>query len=140
MRPPRRRPRLARSFAAVLLLVPAACAEITSFSLSVSTWGGAHIGVEITVNGGTIQYDCAMGRMDQPIVVREGHFDVTGVHWPGQGGPIGVDTTRVGRPARHLGTVRGDRMTLTVILTDTGETLGLYVLRKGAAPMIVACL
>lgn len=131
-------PRAARVAALALLL--AGCGEITSFSLSISTWGGSHIGIEITVSGGTVQYDCAMGRIDQPIVVREGHFDVTGVHWPGQGGPVGVDTTRAGRPARYLGTVRGDRMTMIVTLTDTGETLGLYQLRKGAAPTILACL
>lgn len=131
-------PRAAR--VAVLALLLAGCGEITSFSLSVSTWGGSHIGIEITVSGGTVQYDCALGRIDQPIVVREGNFDVTGVHWPGQGGPVGVDTTRAGRPARYLGTVRGDRMTMTVILTDTGETLGLYLLKKGAAPNILACL
>ncbi|HEX9164537.1 MAG TPA: hypothetical protein VF862_01400 [Gemmatimonadales bacterium] len=139
MRTPRlRRPRAVRLAALGLLL--AGCGEITSFSLSISTWGGSHIAIEITVSGGTVLYDCAMGRIDQPIEVRNGNFDVTGVHWPGQGGPIGVDTTRAGRPARYLGTVRGDRMTLTVILTDTGETLGLYQLRKGASPLIVACL
>lgn len=125
---------------AVLGVLAAGCAEMTSFSISISTWGGSHIGIEITATGGTVQYDCAMGRIDEPIRVRDGHFDVTGVHWPGQGGPIGVDTTRVGRPARYLGTVRGDRMTLTVILTDTGETLGLYQLRKGGSPNILACL
>jgi len=139
MKTPRlRRPRALR-FAALGLLL-AGCGDITSFSLSISTWGGSHIAIEVTVSGGTVLYDCAMGRIDQPIEVRNGNFDVTGVHWPGQGGPIGVDTTRAGRPARYLGTVRGDRMTLTVILTDTGETLGLYQLRKGASPLIVACL
>lgn len=139
MKTPRPRRRRALRFA-TLGLVLAGCGEITSFSLSLSTWGGSHIGIEITVNGGIVQYDCAMGRIDQPITVRNGNFDVTGVHWAGQGGPIGVDTTRAGRPARYLGTVRGDRMTLTVILTDTGETLGLYLLKKGANPAILACL
>jgi hypothetical protein len=139
MRAPRL-PCLRAGRVAALALLLAGCGEVTSFSLSISTWGGSHIGIEITVSGGTVQYDCAMGRIDQPITVREGHFDVTGVHWPGQGGPVGVDTTQAGRPARYLGTVRGDRMTLIVILTDTGETLGLYQLRKGASPFIVACL
>jgi hypothetical protein len=139
MRTPRLRRHRAPSFAALGLLL-AGCGDLTSFSLSIATWGGSHIAIEITVNGGTVQYDCAMGRIDQPIMVREGRFDVTGVHWPGQGGPVGVDTTQAGRPARYLGTVRSDRMTLIVILTDTGETLGLYQLRKGASPFIVACL
>ena len=136
-----RRPRLplAASLLAASVLL-GGCADLTSYSLSIATWGGSHIGIEITASGGTVQYDCAMGRIDGPISVRDGRFDLPGVHWPGQGGPIGVDTTRVGRPARYLGTVQGDRMTLVVILTDTGETLGIYQLRKGANPNILACL
>jgi hypothetical protein len=124
----------------LILLGLAACGDITSFSLTISTWGGGHIGLVITATGGTVEYDCAMGRIDQPIVVREGRFDVTGVHWPGQGGPIGVDTTRTPRPARYQGTVKGDWMTLRVTLTDTGEPLGPFLLQRGGNPQVVKCL
>lgn len=123
-----------------LLVLLAACGEITSFSLSISTWGGVHVGLTITASGGLLEYDCAMGRIDEPIVVRQGQFDVTGVHWPGQGGPIGVDTTRVPRPARYQGRVTGDRMALTVTLTDTNESLGTFDLIKGASPRVFKCL
>jgi hypothetical protein len=123
-----------------LLIVLAACGDITSFSLSISTWGGVHVGLTITASGGLLEYDCAMGRIDEPIVVRQGRFDVTGVHWPGQGGPIGVDTTRVPRPARYQGRVTGDRMALTVTLTDTNESLGTFDLTRGASPRVFKCL
>jgi hypothetical protein len=133
--PPRR-----ADLVAIGLLVLAACGEITSFSLSISTWGGTHIGLSITINGGSVEYDCAMGRIDEPIVVRDNRFDVRGVHWPGQGGPVGVDTNSTPRPARFQGTVRGDWMTLLVTLTDTGEALGPFLLQRGANPNVVKCL
>ena len=125
---------------AAILILLAACGEITSFSLSLSTWGGVHLGLTITASGGLLEYDCAMGRIDEPIVVRQGRFDVPGVHWPGMGGPIGVDTTRVPRPARYQGRVTGDRMALTVTLTDTNESLGTFDLVKGASPKVFKCL
>jgi hypothetical protein len=129
-----------RPVLAGLLVLLAACGEITSFSLSISTWGGVHVGLTITASGGLLEYDCAMGRIDEPIVVRQGRFDVTGVHWPGMGGPIGVDTTRVPRPARYQGQVLGNRMLLTVTLTDTGQPLGTFELVRGANPQVFKCL
>jgi hypothetical protein len=125
---------------AAALVVAAACTEPTSITIRVSTWGGTHIGLTVTASGGLLEYDCAEGRIDEPIVVRDGRFDVRGVHWPGQGGPIGVDTTRTPRPARYQGLVRGDRMTLIVTLTDTGESLGTFTLIRGASPNVFKCL
>lgn len=124
---------------AALAALIAGCGEITSFSISISTWGGSHVGITVTATGGLVEYDCAVGRIDEPIVVRNGRFDVRGVHWPGQGGPIGVDTTRAPRPARYQGSIVGSRMTLAVILTDSGESLGPFTLVRGASPNLLKC-
>jgi hypothetical protein len=121
-------------------LALAACSEMTLVSLEINTWGGDHIGITITATGGTIEYDCAMGRIDQPIRLQNGRFDVRGVHWPGQGGPIGVDTLPTPRPARYQGSVSGDRMTVTVTLTDKNEVLGTYAAWKGRSPNVIKCL
>lgn len=136
---PRRR--ALRAASAILLAGLAwGCGDITSFSLAVSTWGGTYVSITVTTGGGAVHFECAEGRIDERITLRDGRFDVRGVYWPGTGGPVGVDTTRVPRPARYLGTVREDRMTLMVILTDTGETLGIYYLQKGRSPGMVRCL
>lgn len=124
----------------VPLLFVTACGDLTGLSIEISTWGGDHIGIIITATGGTVEYDCATGRIDEPIVLRDGRFDVVGVHWPGMGGPIGVDTTLPPRPARYRGTVRRDWMTLTVTLTDTNEALGPFLLERGRNPSVVKCL
>ena len=122
-----------------LLALVTACGDITSFSLTISTWGGVHVGMTITASGALLEYDCAMGRIDEPIVVRDGRFDVRGVHWPGVGGPVGVDTTQLPRPARYQGQVLGNRMLLTVTLTDTGQPLGTFELVRGANPQVFKC-
>jgi len=126
--------------ASALAMILAACSEATLISLQINMWGGDHIGITLTATGGTVEYDCAMGRIDQPITLQNGRFDVRGVHWPGQGGPIGVDTFPTPRPARYQGSVSGDRMTVTVTLTDKNEVLGTYTAWKGRSPNVIKCL
>ncbi len=132
---------MTRLGASVLLgLGIAACDVITVTHLEFSTWGGAHIGLSITISGATVEYDCGEGHILQPIRPDgAGRFSVTGVHYPGVGGPIGVDRTKP-RPARYDGRVQGDRMNLTVTLTDTNQALGTFELRGGASPNVVKCL
>lgn len=123
-----------------LVVLSAGCNDLTVRFLSFSTWGGAHVGLIITIHGADVEFDCASGRIDEPIRPADGHFSVSGVYWPGQGGPIGVDTTATPRPARYDGVVWRDRMTLTVRLTDTNELLGPYQLTGGAEPNVFKCL
>ncbi|HEX9894671.1 MAG TPA: hypothetical protein VGA78_12150 [Gemmatimonadales bacterium] len=123
---------------ALLLLL--ACSELTVNFLSFSTWGGIHIGLTITVGGARVEYDCAEGEILEPISPVDGRFSVQGIHRAGVGGPIGIDPATSPRPARYEGVVRGDRMTLTVTLTDKNERLGVFELRGGASPQVFKCL
>lgn len=125
--------------ATTLSLLAAGCSDITVNFLSFSSWGGIHIGLTITVNGARVEYDCAEGEILEPIRPVNGRFTVQGVHRAGLGGPIGGDAV-VPRPARYDGTIRGDRMTLTVILTDRNELLGVFELQGGADPRVFKCL
>jgi hypothetical protein len=122
-----------------LTVLSAACDDLTITSLEFTTWGGTHIGLVITVSGGTVEYDCAEGEILEPIRVTNGKFDVLGLHYLGMGGPIGVDRVHP-RPARYEGTVNGDKMTMTVTLTDTKEQVGTFNLVRGANPRVVKCL
>ena len=129
--------RMNLSVAAVL--ATAACDDLTITTLEFTTWGGTHIGLVITVTGGTVEYDCAEGEILEPIQVTNGKFDVLGLHYVGMGGPIGVDRVHP-RPARYQGSVKGDNMTMTVTLTDTKEEVGTFNLVRGANPHVVKCL
>jgi hypothetical protein len=122
-----------------LTALTASCDDLTITSLEFTTWGGTHIGLVITVSGGTVEYDCAEGEILEPIRVTNGKFNVLGLHYLGMGGPIGVDRLHP-RPARYEGTVKGDRMTMTVTLTDTKEPVGTFDLVRGENPRVFKCL
>ena len=115
------------------------CDDLTITTLEFTTWGGTHIGLVITVTGGTVEYDCAEGEILEPIRITNGKFNVLGLHYMGMGGPIGVDKVNP-RPARYEGTVKGDAMTMTVTLTDTKEQVGTFNLVRGENPHVVKCL
>jgi hypothetical protein len=44
------------------------------------------------------------------------------------------------RPARYAGRVVGQTMTLSLTLSETGELIGPFRLRKGAPPQLLRCL
>lgn len=115
------------------------CDDLSVTYLQFSTWGGTHIGLIITVSGANVEYDCAEGEILEPIRVVNGRFNVLGLHYFGVGGPIGVDRAHP-RPARFEGLVKGDKMTMTVTLTDKMEPVGTFELVQGANPHVMKCL
>ena len=103
-------------------------------------WGGNHISMEITDSGAKIEYDCAHGTIDQPVMVnRKGKFNLAGSHTRETGGPVRSDAEPNTRPARFTGRVAGNSIRLTVTLTDTGETLGVFSLTLGEEPQVFKC-
>ena len=132
-----------RVVATGLMVATIACSNPTGPGnpLPTGTWGGEHVALEITAEGGRIEYDCAHGDLSEPLVVdRSGRFDVTGTHTPKHGGPVREDEKLVSRPARYVGRVDGGLMTLTVTVTDTAETLGTFALTRGVAGRLLKCL
>jgi hypothetical protein len=109
--------------------------------LQAGTWGGPHIAVDVSENGARLEYDCAHGTIDEPIVPdRDGRFDVKGTHVKEHGGPVRADEDMTGQPARYTGRAEGQTLTLTVTLTDTNEVVGTYTVALGQRPRIVKCL
>jgi hypothetical protein len=109
--------------------------------VAAGTWGGEHVTLEVTADGGRIEYDCAHGDLAAPLVLDgSDRFDVTGTHTQEHGGPVREDEKLASRPARYAGRVNDERMTLTVTLTDTGEILGTFALTRGVAGRVTKCL
>jgi hypothetical protein len=103
-------------------------------------WGGTHIGLMLTDVGGTIEYDCASGRLVEALIPGPGGtFEVDGLHTPGHGGPAIEGEILPTYRARFTGTVRDDRMTLTGRV-ENGVLLGPFALRRGAEAGIFRCL
>ena len=107
----------------------------------VGNWGGQHVGLAIGPSGGAVEYDCAAGRIDGPLIVdRNGRFSGKGSHTPGTGGPERVGEVRPSYPAGYSGSVSGEWMTLRVDVPGRGIGIGPYRLRRGAEPMLMRCL
>jgi hypothetical protein len=103
-------------------------------------WGGTHIGLRLSAAGGTLDYDCAAGTIDEPVALRpDGTFEAIGMHTPGWGGPERSGEVRPSYRTRYSGSVRGDRMTLQGRV-ENGVLLGPFRLVRGAEPVIMRCL
>lgn len=104
-------------------------------------WGGEHLGIWVEKGRARVEYDCASGTIDEPLLLdRSGHFDVKGTHHREHGGPVRIDEQRAGRPARYIGSLDGQTLTITVRVTDPQETIGTFQLTHNQEPQIVKCL
>lgn len=127
--------------AAFLLIAAGPCSTDLAGPIAPSEWGGEHVGLTVSATGGTLEYDCASGTIDQPIVAAtNGSFIAQGTHTRGHGGPIMQGEIPDRHPARYDGWTDGETMRLSVTLTDTGEKLGDFTLVRGQSPRVFRCL
>jgi hypothetical protein len=121
--------------------VAAQCPNSLANTVVTGNWGGEHIGLTATADSSQIEYDCAAGRIQGPIVLdAEGRFSAAGSHTIGQGGPVRMDEAPDVHPARYDGRVSGNRMELRVLLSDRNEHIGTFRLERDAPPRVFRCL
>ncbi len=130
-----------RRLAAAAMLVLAACGTMSQAPSALSgQWGGPRVGLVLVGGLGKLEYDCASGTIDQPVMPgRDGRFTAAGTHIRGQGGPERVGQVFTAVRATYAGRVEGEAMTLTVTLED-GTVIGPHRLRRGAEPQLMRCL
>ena len=132
-----------RSFAGLLLMLLISCggcAGRNTLTDLTGTWGGAHIGIMVGEKSATLDYDCAHGTISEPLSPDEnGKFEVVGVHIREHGGPILLGDIPDEHPASYKGFIKGNEMTLTVTLTDSGEEVGTFSLTRGSPPQVQKC-
>src|SRR5581483_3873216 len=96
-------------------------------ALPKGTWGGDHITLQVTEKGADVEFDCAHGRITQPIRLdHKGNFNLRGTFAPEHGGPVLRDEGSHDEPVRYVGHTDGRTMTLTV--NREKEKLGAFVL------------
>ena len=119
----------------------AACQSVNGPAAPVTgSFGGQHVGMTLGPDGGRLDYDCAAGTIDQPLIVdRGGRFRAQGMHSPGRGGPARIDEVPPAYPASYEGWVRGDRMSL-LVRVSTGAVIGPFMLRRDVEPVLMRCL
>jgi len=104
------------------------------------SWGAPHIRVEVGDGSATIEYDCAHGQINGPLVIdRRGRFDLKGTHSPEHAGPIRNNEESAGEPARYTGWTDGKQMMLTVTLVNSKESVGTFNLTLGGGGRIFKC-
>ena len=102
-------------------------------------WNGLHASLTLTESGGSIEYDCAHGGLRAPVAPdAAGQFTVAGVHFRDHGGPIRIGEVPDSTPARYVGRVQGDQLTLRVLVGP--DTLGPFSLRRGGESRLMRCL
>ena len=101
-------------------------------------WGGPHINIEVGEKSATIEYDCANGVIDGPLLVdTNGNFDLRGTHRVERGGPVRADDDAKGQPAIYTGSIKGNMMTLTLKVGD-GDAES-FTLEKGKQGKLMKC-
>ena len=119
----------------------AACGDSPTAASLIGDWGGEHIALTITPAGGSLEFDCAHGTIEEPILpAANGTFDAAGVYVREHGGPIREGEPPDSHPAHYVGRIDGSRMTLTVTLTDGDEWIAHYTLVQDAPPRVYKCL
>jgi hypothetical protein len=101
-------------------------------------WGGEHVRLTVTDAGAQIEFDCAHGSLDEPLMLdASGRFDVKGT-LVGEAGPIRKDDTEKAQPCRYRGETDGQHMSLEVTL-EGGTSGGSFSLAKGGRARLVKC-
>jgi hypothetical protein len=105
-------------------------------------WGGDHIRLVVTETGATVEYDCAVGKIDGPLLRnKEGEFEARGVHVFERGGPRQPGEPPLKQhPTQYHGWTNGSQMRLTVTLSDTSKRVGTFSLTLGRQPLLEKCL
>ena len=134
--------RILTSLAAVAVV--AACSVVIAgpgVFIIIGDWGGEHVQLELEEAGGTLEYDCAHGTIEPGwTLTDDGEFSGTGEHIIEHGGPVREGEILPTRPASYDGTVDGDRMSLTVTLSDSAQVIGTFQLQRGSDGQLMRCL
>lgn len=103
-------------------------------------WGGEHVKLELTKDGGTLDFDCATGTIAKPLAVdAQGKFRASGTYLRERPGP----TMRDGNPAAaatYSGSIDGTTMHLHVAAgANKKDAVGDYVLVRGQPGRVMKC-
>ena len=106
--------------------------------IATGVWGGLHINLEVSAKSAKVEWDCAHGAIEGPLVVdNNGNFELRGSFTPERGGPVRADETPQARQATYAGTIKGNAMTLT--LKVSGNEPETFTLERGKAGELFKC-
>lgn len=122
----------------LLLAIASSCpSSAADTALGKSTWGGEAAIFVVLEGGADIEFECARGRIEKPVMVDgNGGFDLPGTLTPEGPGPT-RDDGGSGTTVRYQGRVKGTSMTLIVQSGD--KQIGSYNLTRDREVVLRKC-
>ena len=118
---------------------PSSPSTAQSNDAGANVWGGEHVRMELTKTGASLDFDCAMGTIGQPLALSsDGTFRATGTYTRERGGPVTKDGNQA-VAATYVGTIKGEAMHLQIGLVSSKETVGTYDLVRGSFGHVMKC-
>jgi hypothetical protein len=109
-------------------------------SVREGVWGGQHVHLEVSDNGATLEFDCAHGKILEPLTLdRAGRFEAKGTFTREHAGPTRESDNAAAQPVKYSGSIKDRKMTLSITLTNSSESLGTYTLVQGSEGELVKC-
>ena len=106
-----------------------------------TSWGGEHVRADVEAERVSFEFDCAHGAAGGPLALgTDGRFDLEGFFVAERGGPVRAGQKEKRQPARYSGRVEGETMTLSVTLTESGDSVGTFTLTRGRPARLTKCL
>ena len=122
----------------VVIFLISCVSESNMQKIPTGAWGGEHISLEVGSKSATIEYDCAHGVIDGPLEMdANGRFNLKGTHTPERGGPVRDNDQPPAHPAKYVGSISGNTMTLTLKLEGADDET--FTLEKGKEGNLFKC-
>lgn len=110
---------------------------VTAAAGQTAVWGGEHVQMEVAARGAELEFDCATGTITEPLP-DDGAFSVKGTFSPEHGGPSRDEAPAV-VDATYSGTIKGDTLTLHIVLAGNDRREMDYVLVRGRRGNVRKC-
>src|SRR5262249_15313325 len=116
-----------------------ASAPTQSAPVKAGQWAGQHIVMTVASDSTEIEFDCGHANVPGAIETdRYCAFTTSGTFLQERPGPTTPDGP-ARRPMRLAGTVKGNDMQVSIVLTDSNDDLGSFTLTFGASGRLVKC-
>lgn len=109
-------------------------------SMPAGEWGGQSLHLEVTAQGATLEFDCASGKMLEPLVVDTKAISVPmELFNPGISGPARKDVQPASQATLYTGTIDGDTMRVEFTLPGNSQPEGPLTPARGSQGHLRRC-
>jgi hypothetical protein len=124
----------------VLTLTAVAMGQKRLKTITPGEYGGVGIQFVVGKRDVAIEYDCASGRITESLKAdQKGNFVAKGFHKRESPGPIRLKLQPKEQAARYEGKISAGKIRFRVVLIETGEVVGEFIVDRGKEGRIRKC-